>query len=482
MIGINHTLKALVPALALTSCSQVDRKVVPKEEPVQESKKADTPTKTIYLNPDTSLRDKENSLFSPFSLNRYLSPSRFYEPQRQVIKPDEDTRTQDSSPLSFDIDLLSPKTKSPISISLPLIDISSLLESEQTEQLKSLFPKAGEEELVATSLVLESNPLLMEKLTTYNKQLPELSLRDTVKLIKTGIKTSEIEAFKKLSSSELTDTEVARLLIMGFNPYQAKELINKKREIISKATDSNFSPKHFSWLKILANAPEISTSRELKITDVEKTDFTPHNAQKFISSSKEKLTIPPSLYQIIGFYHENQYEPCPNYDLKEYERYITRELLPSFKVTPEEIATMDPWHALSLAALITKNRFTYLNIDEAPYYPSYFYDSDLTLTKTKMVGDCERFEESFFRIAYYFKTLNPELKNFYFVKGPNMGGIMSGHTWPTIVIVNGDLRSNSRQLLICHIDQTEFDHGGKLQGIEGRHFNMDHIKRILVNP
>ena len=476
MIRIKNILKALVPALALTSCTRVENKPVSTDE---KNESARTVTKTISLMLHVDPKNEQRLFPFQFLSKNYLSNYYSYEHQKQVVKIDEDTMNLD---IDLGIELLKSKANLPISITyVSPREIDSIPELEQAKKLKLVFPEVKKEELIATSLMLENDPLLMERLITYQKYLPELSLKDTVKLVMAGSKINDIELFKTFSSDKLTDTEIARLLIMGFSPYQTKELLKMKTEILARANDSNFNPEHFSWLKVLANDADIPVDSKTSITSVKEIDFTSENAWKFVSNSKEKLTIPPHLYQIVGFYHTNQYELCPNYNLREYQEYINRELLPAIGIMPNQISNIDPWHALCVAALLTKNRFSYLNIDIEPYYPSYFYDNDLTLIKTKRVGDCEGFEEAFFRIAYYFKSLNPRLKNFYFVKGPNVGGIMPGHTWPAIIIVDGGERSNLRQIKVCHIDQTEFDFGRRLQGVEGEHFKMDHMKHDLLD-
>lgn len=352
----------------------------------------------------------------------------------------------------------------------------SLGELNFVKRIRLVFPDATGHQAAAAFHMLLREKKPINDLIIYKTNFPGLSLHETGLLIQANIPLEQLNQFKDNAGYKLTHSEIAKLLILGYSPDQANELIEKKKEITEKANDTS----GFSWIKILTYDPNIPVSDEAFIPDVDYKDFTGGNAKAFVSNSNRRLTIPPNLYEIVGRWSYRDYESCPSYNQRDFEQFITDQLKLN-KFPKEAIATMEPYDAIFFAAKLAM-RMEYIDVDD----DDQFYFDDLVKLLNKGVGECERYEGAFLAFAYYFKSLNPKLQNFYFVKGPNVGGIMPGHTWPAIIVVNGDpdsdQNSNYRRVLVSHIDPTFAACGYPLQAKEDAHFSMSSIKMILWYP
>lgn len=126
----------------------------------------------------------------------------------------------------------------------------------------------------------------------------------------------------------------------------------------------------------------------------------------------------------------------------------------------EMLKSLSIKEAIFTAAKITGSKINYHLVDSDPEFLSQ-YGSNLTTDDYFYIGlgDCDKYRNITIGIFNIMKEINPNLKNVY-LASEELGGVMIFHAWVSILI------PNKENLMLCHVDPTFYDNGGKFEAGE----------------
>ena len=126
----------------------------------------------------------------------------------------------------------------------------------------------------------------------------------------------------------------------------------------------------------------------------------------------------------------------------------------------ESFRSMSAKEAIMAAVEITGSKINYLSVD---WNRDFINEHGESLPRDRYfsigLGDCDKYRDITIAIFGIIKKENPKLKNVY-LSIEELGGYMWDHAWVSILIPRDD------EIMLCHIDPTFYDNGGKLEAGE----------------
>ena len=133
----------------------------------------------------------------------------------------------------------------------------------------------------------------------------------------------------------------------------------------------------------------------------------------------------------------------------------------------ERVATLTLEEAIALDRDIVASWLSYRLVDEDPAFIDE-HGRGLTLGKHLAIGegDCSQYSQAFVAVFAVLQDHNPRLRNVVVGKS-GLGGNLAGHEWNTVAV------PTATELVISHVDVSDYDDGGTFPGEADAHYPSD---------